>query len=62
MGVNWLGPAPSGRAQPPVAMPVFAGGNWWSWAAAARWAPGRRHHRPDLGKVDDAVQALVKEG
>jgi hypothetical protein len=63
MGVNWLAdlhhpdrPAGGGLS------PFSRGGNWWSWAVAARWAPDRRHQRPDPGMVADAVQALVKEG
>ena len=62
MGVLARGPSLPGRARRAAGMPLFAGATWWSWAAAARWAPDRRHHRPDPGKVDDTVQALVKEG
>ena len=41
------GPAPARRAQPAAALPVFAARNWRSWAAVARSAPDRHHHRPD---------------
>jgi hypothetical protein len=65
MGVNWLaGLHHPGRARSAAGHARLRKAETGSRGRRQlqRWAPDRRHHRPDPGKVDHTVQALVKEG